>query len=182
MISEAETRRLAPYIDVISFDFVSDDETIREVYGLDYAAEDYTRTYQMLRQRFKVVPHLTLGLRAGRFCGEYRALEVLKGLGADALVLLVLIPTAGTRYAGCQPPPLSDVERFVRTARRELPGTPLYLGCMRPGGRYRRELDCMAVRIGVDKLVNPAPSAIRLAEELRLDVRWENECCVVERP
>jgi uncharacterized radical SAM superfamily protein len=182
LIDEGEMRAIAPYVDVISFDWVGDDQTIREVYGLNCSAEDYARTYAMLRRYARVVPHLTLGLRGGQFSGEYAALDRIQAVGADALVLLVLIPTPATRYAQCQPPALAEVASFVRTARLRLPDTPIYLGCMRPGGHYRRELDTLALRAGVNKIVNPAPSAVQLAAELGLSVQWENECCVIQRP
>ena len=182
MIDEDEMRTIAPYVDVISFDFMGDDETIREVYGLDYTADEYVHTYTMLRRYARVVPHLTLGLRGGQFSGEYQALHALEPVGLDALVVLVLIPTPGTRYARCQPPPLAEVADFLLTARCTLPEIPIYLGCMRPGGRYRRDLDSLAVWAGVNKIVNPAPSAVRLATELGLFVQWENECCVTQRP
>jgi len=160
---------------------VGDNGTIREVYGLHYTVDDYVRTYIMLRRYARVVPHLTLGLRGGHFSGEYTALDILRRLGLDTLVILVLIPTAGTRYAGCRPPVLEEVAGFLLEARQSLPDTPIYLGCMRPGGSYRRRLDELAVRAGVNKIVNPAVSAIRLAEGLGLSARWENECCVFGR-
>jgi len=181
MIDEVELLKLLPYVDVISFDIFGDDATVREVYGLDYRALDYLNTYEMLRRHARVVPHLTLGLHAGRFSGEYDALGALQAIGLEALVLLVFRPTKGTRYATCEPPPLSEVAHFLLTARRALPDTPIYLGCMRPGGRYRRDLDALAVWAGVDKIVNPAPSAVRLAAELQLDVEWEEECCAIAR-
>jgi uncharacterized radical SAM superfamily protein len=181
MINEDDMRTIAPYVDVISFDLIGDAETIREVYGLDYTVDEYAQTYTMLRRYAKVVPHLTLGLRGGQFSGEYRALHTLKTVGLDALVVLVLIPTPGTYYARCQPPSLSEVADFLTTARCTLQDIPIYLGCMRPGGRYRRDLDLLAVRAGVNKIVNPAPSAVRLAPELGLLVQWESECCVIER-
>ena len=182
LIGEGEMREIAPYVDAISFDWVGDDETIREVYGLNCSVEDYARTYATLRRYTRVVPHLTLGLRGGRFSGEHAALDRIQAAGADSLVLLVLIPTPGTRYAQCQPPPLAEVADFMRTVRRELPDTPIYLGCMRPGGHYRHQLDALALRAGVNKIVNPALSAVQLAAELGLAVRWENECCVIQRP
>jgi uncharacterized radical SAM superfamily protein len=181
MIDEDELLALVPYVDVVSFDIIGDDATIGEVYGLGYGAADYMGTYRMLRQHVRVVPHLTLGLRGGNFSGEHDALSALQAAGLEALVLLVFRPTKGTRYAGCDPPPLSEVADFVLTARRALPDTPIYLGCMRPGGRYRRDLDALAVRAGVDKIVNPAPSAVGLAGELGLDVEWEDECCAIQR-
>jgi uncharacterized radical SAM superfamily protein len=181
MIDEAELVELMPYVDVVSFDIIGDDDTIHEVYGLDYSAEDYLSTYQMLRRHVRVVPHLTLGLRGGAFSGEYDALWALQAAGLEALVLLVLLPTQGTRYAACGPPILADVADFILTARRALSDTPIYVGCMRPGGRYRRDLDALAVWAGVDKIVNPAPSAVRLATELGLEVKWEDECCAIQR-
>jgi len=181
-VDEDEMRAIAPCVDIISFDFIGDNETIREVYGLDHTVDDYTCTYAMLRRHATVIPHLTLGLRGGQFCGEYRALHTLKALGLDALVVLVFIPTPGTRYAHCQPPPLAEVADFLLAARCALPDTPIYLGCMRPGGRYRRDLDPLAVWAGVNKIVNPAPSAVRLATELGLFIKWESECCVIQRP
>ncbi len=181
MIDEDEMRSIAAYVDFISFDFPADNETIREVYGLDYTVTDYRRTYEMLRRNAKVVPHLTLGLRCGRFYGEYEALETLEAVGLDALVVLVFIPTRGTRLAHCQPPRLDETVDFLLAARCALPDTPIYLGCMRPGGRYRHDLDPLAVRAGVNKIVNPAPSAVRLATELGFEIEWENECCVIQR-
>lgn len=181
MIDEEDMCAIAPYVDVISFDFVGDNETIREAYGLDYTVDDYASTYAMLRRYATVVPHLTLGLRGGRFSGEYRALDLLKTMGLSALVVLIFIPTPGTHYARCQPPSLDEVVDFLLTARCALPNTPIYLGCMRPGGYYRRELDPLAVRAGVNKLVNPTPPAVRLASELGLRIQWEDECCVIQR-
>jgi uncharacterized radical SAM superfamily protein len=169
-------------VDVISFDFVHDDETIREVFGLDYSPADYSRTYSMLRRHVPVIPHLTLGLRAGELHGEAKALRELETLGLDALVLLVFIPTRGTRYATCSPPPLDQVAEFLLEARARLPRVPIYLGCMRPGGEYRRRLDVLAVRAGLNKIVNPAREAVLVAQELGLGIQWEDECCVVHRP
>jgi len=177
MIDQEQMLAIAPYVDVISFDFVGDTGTIREVYGLDYTVDNYVQTYAMLRRYARVIPHLTLGLRGGQFSGEYQALHTLQGLGVDALVVLVLIPTVGTRYANCSPPALEEVTGFLLEARRTLPDTPIYLGCMRPGGSYRSRLDELALRAGVNKIVNPTSSAVRLAEALGLSAQWENECC-----
>jgi len=181
-VDEHDIHTIAPFVDMVSFDFVGDDVTIQEVYGFAHTVDDYARAYALLRQYFRVIPHLTLGLRGGCFSGEYAALDRLRSLGLDALAVLVFMPTAGTRYAGCPEPPLDEINQFLLHARCALPDTPIYLGCMRPGGRYRRELDSCAVRAGVNKIVNPTPPAVRLAEELGLTLRWETECCVIEQP
>jgi uncharacterized radical SAM superfamily protein len=179
LIGEDEIKAIAPYVDIISFDFVGDDETIREVYGLDLTVEDYVQSYQLLRRYARVLPHLTIGLRGGELGHEHRALEILGDLGVEGLVLIVFIPTAGTRYADRQPPAIGEVVEVLVQARLRFPDKPLYLGCMRPRGRYRAELDPLAVRAGVNAIVNPAREAVRLAGELGLTIRWSRECCVI---
>ncbi len=179
LIDEETARAIQPHVDVISFDLVGDDETIREVYGLPHAVTQYVATYQMLCRYFRVVPHLTIGLRGGQMNGERRALALLKELGAEALVLIVFIPTPGTAYADRPPPTIEDVTDLVAEARVLLPETPLYLGCMRPQGEYRERLDALAVRVGVNKIVNPARTAVAAAAQMGLTVIWGEECCVL---
>jgi len=179
LVSEAEMETIAPLVDVISFDFVGDEDTIREVYGLEHGVETYVETYRLLRRYARTLPHVTIGLRGGELGHERRAFEMLRELGADGLVLLVFIPTPGTRYADRQPPAVPAVAELVAEARLSFPDVPLYLGCMRPKGRYRDEIDPLAVRAGVNVLVSPSRPARRLAGELGLAVREMRECCVL---
>jgi uncharacterized radical SAM superfamily protein len=177
LIDEATMRCIAPYVDTISFDVVGDAETAREVYGLDLGLADYMDTFDMASRYARVVPHLTIGLRAGRLSGEYAALQALRQRVLPALVFIVLIPTAGTAYAQCSPPALDDVTDVFLQARELLPATPLYLGCMRPHGKYRQAVDELAVRAGLNTIVNPTRVAGRMAAELGLWVEWSDECC-----
>lgn len=179
LVSEAEMETIAPLVDVISFDFVGDEDTIREVYGLEHGVETYVETYRLLRRYARTLPHVTIGLRGGELGHERRAFELLRELGADGLVLLVFIPTPGTRYADRRPPAVPAVAELVAEARLSFPDVPLYLGCMRPKGRYRDEIDPLAVRAGVNVLVSPSRPARRLAGELGLAVREMRECCVL---
>jgi len=50
---------------------------------------------------------------------------------------------------------------------------------MRPGGEYRSRLDALAVRAGVNGIVQPAPAARRLAASLGLEAVPGDECCVL---
>ncbi len=179
LIGRAEIEAIAPYVDVVSFDFVGDDETIHEVYGLNKTVQDYVDTYLLLREYVRVAPHLTVGLRGGRISGEGAALRLLAELGAESLVALVLIPTPGTRYADRQPPAPEAVAEVLIDARLMLPRTPIYLGCMRPHGEYRTRLDVLAVRAGVNKIVSPARAALKTAQELGLEVVDGRECCAL---
>jgi uncharacterized radical SAM superfamily protein len=178
-VTESEMEAIAPLVDVVSFDFVGDDETVRKVYGMARTVRDYVKTYQLLRRYTRTLPHITIGLRGGELGHELPALERLQDLGADGLVFLVFIPTPNTRYADCSPPSPETVADILAEARLRFPDIPLYLGCMRPKGRYRDELDPMAVRAGMNIVVSPSRPARRLAADLGLTAHELRECCVL---
>jgi uncharacterized radical SAM superfamily protein len=179
LIGRQEAEAISRNVDIISFDFVGDNDTIAEVYGLEARAEDYAATYQLLRAYATVVPHITVGLRGGSISHEYRALDTLEGLGVEGLVFIVLLPTRGTRYADCEPPPADDVAALLVEARLRFPEAPIHLGCMRPRGHYREQLDPLAVRAGVNVIVNPSAGAVTLAQGMGLSVDRREECCAV---
>lgn len=178
-VSEAEMESIAPLVDVVSFDFVGDDATIHEVYGIDRTVDDYIETYRLLRRHSPTLPHVTIGLRGGALGHEMPAFELLQELGVDGLVLLVLIPTPGTHYANRQPPAVTAVAEILAEARLRFPDAPLYLGCMRPKGRYRSQLDPLAVRAGINVIVSPTRSAQQQAADLGLTALQIRECCVL---
>ncbi|MHB1357065.1 MAG: radical SAM protein [Anaerolineae bacterium] len=179
LIDEDTIRTIAPLVDLVSFDIVGDTATAREVYGLDLKLDDYLRTYDMLRQHVTVVPHITIGLRGGELSGESAALAALAERQVKDVVFLVLIPTPGTAYAHRPPPALSEVASILIQARLELPQSLLYLGCMRPKGDYRLACDELALRAGINVIVNPLRPTVSLAQELGLQVIWGDECCAL---
>ncbi len=179
LISEDEMKSIAHQIDCVSFDFVVDNETIKEVYHLNRTGQDYIQTYQMLRKYVKVMPHICIGLKGGRIQGEYEALETLVKLGTEGVVFIIFIPTPGTLYADRKPPVLEEVLEILVHARQLFPTIPIHLGCMRPGGRYRAEVDFFAIEAGVNKIVNPTPLAVKRAEELGYQIIYQKECCVL---
>jgi len=178
LVTEDDLRALQPFLDTVAFDFVGDDYTIREVYGLSASADDYERTFAALNRIASVAPHITIGLLGGTIGHEWAALERLSRYGFRRLVLLVLTPTPGTVYEKAAPPPLAEVARVIAEARLRFPSVSLQLGCMRPAGGYRQVLDVIAVRAGVNVIVNPASTARGAAENLGLRWQVSHECCV----
>jgi uncharacterized radical SAM superfamily protein len=178
-VSEAEMEAIAPLVDVVSFDFVGDEATIGEVYGIDRTVDDYVETYRLLRRYSRTLPHVTIGLRGGALGHELPAFERLQELGVDGLVVLVFVPTPGTHYADHQPPAVTAVAELLSEARLRFPDAPLYLGCMRPKGSYRSQLDPLAVRAGFNVIVSPSRPARQLAEEVGLATLQIRECCVL---
>lgn len=177
LVDEDDARLLGGLADVVSFDFTVDEATIREVYHLPHSGSDYERSYQLLRRYARVVPHVCIGLKGGQIAGEEAAIERLAELGADAVTFIVFRPTPGTAYADRQPPAPEEVARVIARARLLMPRTPLYLGCMRPGGEHRAATDRLALRAGIQRLVQPGRGAAEEAAALGLTVRTTRECC-----
>ena len=182
LVQEDDLPSLQGLVDVVSFDLVGDERTLRDVYGVDTGLEAYHRTFRLLRRRFPVIPHITVGLYGGAISGERAAIRWLQEERAEAVVFLVFIPTPGTRYARCLPPPPEEVAQLLAEARIALPDAILILGCMRPGGAYRRRLDPLAIRAGVNRIVKPEPSALEQARELGLQLDRRRECCAFSLP
>ncbi len=177
LVTEEEARRLAQIATVVSFDFIGDNETISKVYGLSATVEDYIISYRNLQKHVSVIPHICIGLNGGAVRGEYESLKYLQQEAVEAISMIIFRPTDGTVFEKCDAPPLDEVARFMATARLMFPRTPLYLGCMRPGGRYREIVDTYAIKSGFNKIVLPAPAARLKAEELGLEVSVSEECC-----
>lgn len=177
LVTEEEARRLAQIATVVSFDFMGDNETIKEVYGLSATVEDYLASYRHLQKYVSVIPHICLGLNGGVVRSEYQSLRYLQQEAVEAISMIIFRPTRGTAFENCEAPPVDEVAGFMATARLMFPRTPLYLGCMRPGGRYREVVDTYAIRSGFNKIVLPAPAARLKAEELGLEVSISEECC-----
>jgi len=179
LVNKEEIEEISKYVDTVSFDFVADAQTIKEVYNLSHTIDDYIQCYKNLYAQTTVFPHICIGLKGGEIKGEYETLEILEQLGVKGLVFIVFIPTKGTAYANCQPPSLEEVARVLATARIKFPHIPIYLGCMRPKGRYRGELDLLAVKSGINKIVIPSPPAVKYVQQLGWQIEKGEECCVL---
>ena len=177
LVEHEEAELLGELSTVVSYDLPGDDATIAAVYSLPYTAAQYLKAYRDLLTYTRVIPHICIGLNRGLIGGEYQLLKSLQGEAVEAISFIVFRPTAGTAFETAEPPPLSDTVRLLATARLMFPRVPLYLGCMRPGGRYREELDLLALRAGVNKIVLPAPAARHQAAELGLEIIITEECC-----
>ena len=100
----------------------------------------------------KVVPHILVGLNRGRIVAERDAVDFLVDLGMREIIFIVFIPTKGTLWENIPPPQPHLVTDLIRYAI-DL-GIEARLGCMRPGGSYRRELDYLVMKAGIKSIVN----------------------------
>jgi len=156
-------------IDVVSVDVVGSDNTIRGILGLKRCVEDYISTLDALeRVGMRVAPHIVAGLHFGRVVGEHRVIEMLRDRKIHRLVMLVLVPTAGTPMESVRP----DLEGIadVITASGKI-RAPRVLGCMRP---RLAEIEEVAISSGYRGIVSPTART-------RGKHRWveHDTCCVL---
>lgn len=164
-ISKDEIDLIKDIVDVVSFDFVYDDETIREIYHLPYVGNDYKNEYLLLRRNIKTFPHITIGLYKGKIKGEYKILDILAEIKPSMIVFLILVPTKGTPFEDISLPNLNEIRNLFQTARRKLRLTKFVLGCMRPKDIIRDEIEISAFESGFNGFVNPGSKLKNLVKE-----------------
>ena len=159
-------------------DVAGDDVTARGALRLPGGLGDIERTLDACGQAgLELAPHVILGLNRGRFMGEERALEMVADTKAGRVIFIVFMPLRHTPWQDAPLPPLEKAAVFIARARLRLPDWVHHLGCARPRGRYRSELDALAVRAGINALAIPSDGALETAAELGVEVRHFDTCC-----
>lgn len=181
ILNKKRAHEVSEFIDAALTDVIGDRETIGDVLGLNYDPEEYKKTLHYLKDFGveNISPHIIVGLNYGRISGEFKALELLRKIDPNNIVIVVFIPTEGTEMGKMGPPSVEDVSKVISIARLMYPETNISLSCVRPGGRYRLELDREAIKSGVNKIAVPSRSAYEAAEELGLEIEEidESRCC-----
>jgi hypothetical protein len=168
-------------IDGAMVDIIGYDTTIREVYHLDTTVDEYEAILDRLqRHGVPAVPHIILGLHFGRMRGEWTALEMIARHARKFLVLVILMPLTGTPMVDVTPPPVSEIGGFFALARRTLPATPVMLGCARPLGKVKAEIDLAAVDAGLNCIAYPAEGVVAYAQSCGLTPKFVDACCGVQ--
>ena len=66
---------------------------------------------------------------------------------------------------------------ILTKARDMFPSTPILLGCARPGGKYRLQLDKLALDMGINGIAYPAEGVVQYAREKGLNPVFSEYCC-----
>lgn len=165
-------------IDAALIDVIGSNETIREIYRLNRRIEDYDASLSALEaEGVPVVPHVLVGLHYGRPKGEFMALRIISRHRPAAVIVVGFTPFSGTPMRLCPSASPYDIASVIVEARRLMPQVPLALGCARPKGNARKEIDCLAVQAGVNAIAYPDPKAISLANKIGLEHSFSGLCC-----
>lgn len=167
-------------IDAAMMDVIGSQDTITQVYHLRRTVDDFESTLESLvATKMKVVPHIVIGLHYGHLLGEWNAMEIIKRHLPDAVVLVVVMPFYAPESRPFATPDPHAVGRFFMDARKALPKTPLLLGCARPAGTVKSQIDAYAVMAGLNGVAHPADGSVELAARLDRKVRITPACCSI---
>jgi hypothetical protein len=167
-------------LDGVMLDIIGDQETITDVYHLDVTPADYETALERLNRRgISVIPHIILGHYFGEMNGEWAALDMIKKFPPKILVLVILLPLTGTGMEGVIPPSMDEIGGFFETARLSLPTTPILLGCARPLGNMKIDIDKSAINAGLNGIAFPSEGIVGYAKEKGLEPSFINACCGV---
>lgn len=162
---------------IISYDLIGSDLIAKEVYNLPYPSSMWLETYKQVYNHFNVIPHLTLGLHAGKIDSEINVIDFLVEYKPKSLTFLVLKPTANTSYQDIIPPNPVDVANVITYAKNKLNIT-LALGCMRPSkDNWRYWGDRLAWLAGANTIVMPNTSFLQDLMTYNIKVNYFYECC-----
>jgi len=165
-------------VDAAMIDVIGSDDTMKDIYHLEQGISCVEKSLALLDDnRIPIVPHIVAGIHHGRLRGERHAVEMIYRYNPAAVVVVVFMPLEGTPLQGATPPTPLEVSRLILASRLMMPSTPLLLGCARPRGSYKGELDELAIRAGVNGIAYPSVEAYDVSKKLELRVRFHEECC-----
>ncbi len=165
-------------VDVVSIDILGSEETAREVYHVGATVEDYRQSLRALRSSgVPFTPHILVGLHHGKLRGELDALRMIAESKPSALIIIAFFPIRGTVMEDVEPPSAEAVAEVLVEARSLMPSVHIALGCARPKGRLRSEMDILAVQSGVNAVACPTVDGIEAAEKLGLKTSFSGLCC-----
>ena len=167
-------------IDQVLIDVIGDDETFKTVCHVNEGIESIRKSLTALKQAaIPMAPHIVAGLNYGEIKGELNALRMISEFEPPILVIVVLMPLAGTSMQDILPPYPPEVAKLIATARIKMPNTLISLGCARPRGKVSEMLEILAIDSGVNRIAILSDAAIKRAKEYGLEINFHKTCCSV---
>ncbi len=155
-------------------DIIGDEETLKEIYNL----EDYRSYLETLDNLFtfgpQIVPHIVVGIHWGKIKGEYEAIKILERYNPEIVVMVVVMP----KFLKVEPPPIDEVIDLFYKAKEKF--KIISLGCAKPRGKYRFELEERLLNLGlIDRVAIPSEKCLNFAKKNGIEIIKNYTCCSV---
>jgi len=171
--------------DAISIDIVGSNKILKEIYNLNVDLKElqenllnYNDFLQKIEEKKPIiVPHITIGIYYGKDSYEEQAIDFIAKINPEKLVLNVLIPTKNTFFEKIKEIEINRILEVYSYAKNKLGINKIYLGCMRPFGKFREKLDFALLENGINGIVNPSKKLFCFLEKNQENFIKLNGCC-----
>lgn len=184
LLNEETASKLAQVgVDIVSFDVNMDEDIIKDIYHLDKNLDDYKKAISyMQKYGINIVPHICIGLYYGKLHKELETIKFIKesGLNPSLIVLIALIPPKNSDTKFLKPKPV-DIAKIISVIRFVFPNSEISLGCMRPRGDVKIEIEKYAIEAGINRIEIPSKKTLKWAKELypNIDYNFFSACCAI---
>jgi len=182
LINENTARQLTDTTaDIISFDINMDEKIIQDIYHLDKTVEDYKHSLELLQKNnLNIVPHVCFGLYYGKIHDELKSIKFIKEsiLNPSLIVIIALIPPKNSDFEIPKP---EDISKLIAVTRIIFPQTEISLGCMRPRGSVKKEIEILALKAGITRIEIPSKTTLQWMKKYDPKVSFEfySACCAI---
>ena len=184
LLSEETAKQLAVAgVDIVSFDVTVDKDIINDIYHLNKNIGDYKKAISLLQKYgINIVPHICIGLFYGKIHKELETIKFLKesGLNPSLIVMNALIPPNDSENKFISPQP-SDIAKIIAITKFAYPEAEISLGCMRPRGNMKLEIEKYAIKAGINRIEIPSKNTLKWVKEKDPEavIRFFSACCAI---
>ncbi|MFX1345159.1 MAG: radical SAM protein [Promethearchaeota archaeon] len=184
LLKEDTANKLAEAnVDIVSFDINMDEEVVKDIYHLDVHLDEFKRAIDLMkRYNLNIVPHICVGLWYGKLNKELESIKFIKENLRDPslIVVIVLIPPKNSKIKFDTPQP-DMIAKVIAMIRFLFPMTEISLGCMRPRGRIKIEVEKKALKAGITRIEIPSRDTIKwlLKKNPEIQFKFYSACCAI---
>ena len=184
LLDEETAQKLAEAkVDIVSFDINLDEEIIEKIYHLDKSVNDYKLAIELLKKnKLNIVPHICIGLYYGKIHKELESIKFIKEteMNPSLIVLIALIPPKSSKVEFKRPKPF-DIAKIIALIRFVFPYTEISLGCMRPRGDIKIELEKYAIKAGINRIELPSQDTLKWVKSINPGIMFQffSACCAI---
>ncbi len=184
LLNEDTAKKLADAeVDIVSFDINMDEEVVQNIYHLDIKLSEYKRAINLLKKyKLNIVPHICIGLHYGKLRNELDSIRFIKEIiiNPSLIVIIVLIPPKDSKIKFELPKP-EDIAKVIAILRFVFPKTEISLGCMRPRGKIKTEIEKVAIKAGITRIVIPSKDTLKWLKNYNSKIQYKyfSACCAI---
>ncbi|MFX0023074.1 MAG: radical SAM protein [Candidatus Hermodarchaeota archaeon] len=186
LLNEETAKELAEAnVDIVSFDINMDEEVVRNIYHLDIELDEYKRAIETLKKyNLNIVPHICIGLHYGKIHKEIESIKFIKDIKIDPslIVIIILIPPKDSKVKFETPKP-EDIAKVISIIRVAFPETEISLGCMRPRGKIKNQIEKAAIKAGVNRIEIPSNETLKWLKRYnpKIQLKFFSACCAIPK-